>query len=546
METVSFLATTQIVEVVSAFHDALEDHKESINRLNVYPVPDGDTGTNMFLTVGSVLEEMEAVASDDRDAVCAALSHGSLMGARGNSGVILSQVLRGMSACFAKADEIDGDVLASALTEASVAADGAVMKPVEGTILTVVREVARAARDAAETSAISKVVEEALTEGEAALERTPEQLIVLREAGVVDAGGAGFLLLLHAILHVLDGRALPEAENSTEIASATIGEQQHDEISELRYEVMYLLNAPDEAIEGFKNVWAGLGDSIVVVGGDGLWNCHIHTDAIGPAIEAGIEVGRPQRIRVTDLAEEVMEERWVREAAESGKTDDLAAPQQVPCAVVAVSPAPGIGRIFHSLGVQELVLGGQSMNPSTSELLEAVERAPAEQIVILPNNSNIVAVARTVDDETEKTVVVVPTTSVPEGFASLLGYDPQAIATENAKVMLEIASGVDVGEVTQAVRATSTPVGEVAEGEWIGLDRDGVCAIGATLVEAATNLLNEIIGEDSEILSLIVGEGASDADTRAITEWVTENRPTVETEIHTGGQSHYPFFFGVE
>ncbi len=546
METVSFLATTQIVEVVSAFHDALEDHKESINRLNVYPVPDGDTGTNMFLTVGSVLEEMEAVDFDDRHAVCAALSHGSLMGARGNSGVILSQVLRGMSACFAKADQIDGDVLASALTEASVAADGAVMKPVEGTILTVVREVARAARDAAETSAILKVVEEALTEGEAALERTPEQLIVLREAGVVDAGGAGFLLLLHAILHVLDGRALPEAENSTEIASATIGEQQHDEISELRYEVMYLLNAPDEAIEAFKNVWAGLGDSIVVVGGDGLWNCHIHTDAIGPAIEAGIEVGRPQRIRVTDLAEEVMEERWVREAAESGKTDDLVVPQQVPCAVVAVSPAPGIGRIFHSLGVQELVLGGQSMNPSTSELLEAVERAPAEQIVILPNNPNIVAVARTVDDETEKTVVVVPTTSVPEGFASLLGYDPQAIAAENAEMMLEIASGVDVGEVTQAVRSTSTPVGEVAEGDWIGLDRDGVCAIGATLVEAATNLLDEIIGEDSEILSLIVGEGANDADTRAITEWVTENRPSVETEIHAGGQSHYPFFFGVE
>ena len=546
METVSFLATTQIVEVVSAFHDALEDHKESINRLNVYPVPDGDTGTNMFLTVGSVLEEMKAVAFDDRDAVCAALSHGSLMGARGNSGVILSQVLRGMSACLAQADAIDGDGLASALTEASVAADGAVMKPVEGTILTVVREVARAAREAAETSAILTVVEEALTEGEAALERTPDQLIVLREAGVVDAGGAGFLLLLHAILHVLDGRALPVAENSTEIASVTIGKQQQDELSELRYEVMYLLNAPDEAIEGFKNVWAGLGDSIVVVGGDGLWNCHIHTDAIGPAIEAGIEVGRPQRIRVTDLAEEVMEERWVREAAESGKTDDLAAPQQVPCAVVAVSPAPGIGRIFHSLGVQELVLGGQSMNPSTSELLEAVERAPAEQIVILPNNPNIVAVARTVAAETEKTVVVVPTTSVPEGFASLLGYDPQAIATENAKVMLEIASGVDVGEVTQAVRSTSTPVGEVAEGDWIGLDRDGVCAIGATLVEAATNLLNEIIGEDSEILSLIVGEGASDADTRAITEWVTENRPTVETEIHTGGQSHYPFFFGVE
>jgi len=546
VETVSFLATKQIVEVVSAFHDALEAHKEFVNRLNVYPVPDGDTGTNMFLTVGSVLEEMEAVDFDDREAVCAALSHGSLMGARGNSGVILSQVLRGMSNCFAQAEEIDGDVLASALTEASVAADGAVMKPVEGTILTVVREVARAARDAAETSAILQVVEDALAEGEAALERTPEQLSVLREAGVVDAGGAGFLLLLHAILHVLDGRDLPAVENSTEIANATVGVNQQEGISELRYEVMYLLNAPDEAIEGFKNVWAGLGDSIVVVGGDGLWNCHIHTDAIGPAIEAGIEVGRPQRIRVTDLVEEVMEERWVREAAESGKADDIAVSQEVPCAVVAVSPAPGIGRIFHSLGVQELVLGGQSMNPSTSELLEAVERAPAEQIVILPNNSNIVAVARTVDDETAKTVVVVPTTSVPEGFASLLGYDPQTTATENAETMLEIASGVDVGEVTQAVRSSSTPVGEVGEGDWIGLDRNGVCAMGTTLVEAATNLLKQLIGEESEILSLIVGEGASDADTRAITEWVTENRPTVETEIHNGGQSHYPFFFGVE
>jgi len=546
VETVSFLATTQIVEVISAFHDALNAHKESINRLNVYPVPDGDTGTNMFLTVASVLEEMEAVEFDDREAVCAALSHGSLMGARGNSGVILSQVLRGMSGCFAKADEINGDVLARALTEASIAADGAVMKPVEGTILTVVREVARAARDAATVSAILQVVEEALAEGEVALERTPEQLIVLREAGVVDAGGAGFLLLLHAILHVLDGRDLPTAPSSEEMTGSMPGMAQENGISELQYEVMYLLNAPDEAIEAFKDVWAGLGDSIVVVGGDGLWNCHIHTDAIGPVIEAGIDAGRPQRIRVTDLAEEVIEERWVREAAESGKADDIPVPQAVPCAVVAVSPAPGIGRIFHSLGVQELVLGGQSMNPSTSELLEAVESAPAEQIVILPNNSNIVAVAQTVDDETAKTVVVVPTTSVPEGFASLLGYDPQAAASENAESMGEIAAGVDVGEVTRAVRSTSTPVGEVGEGDWIGLDRNGICAIGSTVVEAATNLLGQLVGEGSEILSLIVGEGATDADTRAITEWMTENRPTVETEIHNGGQSHYPFFFGVE
>ena len=540
------LTTAHIVETLSAFHAALEDHKESINRLNVYPVPDGDTGTNMFLTVASVLEEIQGVDLDDREAVCAALSHGSLMGARGNSGVILSQVLRGMSHYFAQVDEIDAEALATALSEASVAADGAVMKPVEGTILTVVREVARAAQDTASDSSILETVEHALEEGEVALERTPEQLDVLREAGVVDAGGAGFLLFLHALLSVIDGRDLPEAPTAEELLSPTDRVVVANELSELRYEVMYLLHAADDTIEEFKNVWAGFGDSIVVVGGDGLWNCHIHTNDIGPAIEAGIEIGRPERIRVTDLSEEVMEERWVREAAEGGQIDEIVTPDAVPCAVVAVSPAAGISRIFHSLGVQELVLGGQSMNPSTSELLDAVERAPGDEVVILPNNSNIVAVAQAVDAETEKIVVVIPTTSIPEGFASLLGYDPQTTAAQNSQTMLDVARGVKVGEVTQAIRPTSTAVGEVATGDWIGLDRNGIGSIGATLVQAATALLEQLVDERDEILSVIVGDEASDADTRSVTEWVRENRPGVETEVHHGGQSHYPFFFGVE
>ena len=545
METVSSLTTKNVVEALSSFHAALGDHKESINRLNVYPVPDGDTGTNMFLTVASVLEELNGVDPNDRTAVCGAISHGSLMGARGNSGVILSQVLRGMSNRFAQANEIDAEVLAVALSEASVAADGSVMKPVEGTILTVVREVAKAARDAANSESILRTVELALEEGEAALDRTPEQLEVLREAGVVDAGGAGFLLLLHAFLSIIDGRELPEATEDGPIVAVTeppIG----DELSELRYEVMYLLNAPDQSIEEFKKIWAGLGDSIVVVGGDGLWNCHIHTNDIGPTIEAGIEVGRPERIRVTDLSEEVMEERWVREAAEVGKIDERVVADEVPCAVVAVSPASGISRIFHNLGVQELVLGGQSMNPSTSELLDAVERAPGEEVLILPNNSNIVAVAQAVDAETSKTVVVIPTISIPGGLASLLGYDPQATAAQNSLTMTEIVDGVKVGEVTQAVRPTNTGVGKVATGDWIGLDSDGICSIGSSLTQAATALLEQLVDNHDEILSVIVGDEATDADVRAVTEWMSENRPGVDTEVHKGGQSHYPFFFGVE
>ncbi len=545
METVSSLTTKNVVEALSSFHAALGDHKESINRLNVYPVPDGDTGTNMFLTVASVLEELNGVDPNDRTVVCGAISHGSLMGARGNSGVILSQVLRGMSNRFAQANEIDAEVLAVALSEASVAADGSVMKPVEGTILTVVREVAKAARDAANSESILRTVELALEEGEAALDRTPEQLEVLREAGVVDAGGAGFLLLLHAFLSIIDGRELPEATEEGPFVAVTeppIG----DELSELRYEVMYLLNAPDQSIEEFKKIWAGLGDSIVVVGGDGLWNCHIHTNDIGPTIEAGIEVGRPERIRVTDLSEEVMEERWVREAAEVGKIDERVVADEVPCAVVAVSPASGISRIFHNLGVQELVLGGQSMNPSTSELLDAVERAPGEEVLILPNNSNIVAVAQAVDAETSKTVVVIPTISIPGGLASLLGYDPQATAAQNSLTMTEIVDGVKVGEVTQAVRPTNTGVGEVATGDWIGLDSDGICSIGSSLTQAATALLEQLVEDHDEILSVIVGDEATDADVRAVTEWMSENRPGVDTEVHKGGQSHYPFFFGVE
>ena len=545
METVSSLTTKNVVEALSSFHAALGDHKESINRLNVYPVPDGDTGTNMFLTVASVLEELNGVDPNDRTAVCGAISHRSLMGARGNSGVILSQVLRGMSNRFAQANEIDAEVLAVALSEASVAADGSVMKPVEGTILTVVREVAKAARDAANSESILRTVELALEEGEAALDRTPEQLEVLREAGVVDAGGAGFLLLLHAFLSIIDGRELPEATEEGPFVAVTeppIG----DELSELRYEVMYLLNAPDQSIEEFKKIWAGLGDSIVVVGGDGLWNCHIHTNDIGPTIEAGIEVGRPERIRVTDLSEEVMEERWVREAAEVGKIDERVVADEVPCAVVAVSPASGISRIFHNLGVQELVLGGQSMNPSTSELLDAVERAPGEEVLILPNNSNIVAVAQAVDAETSKTVVVIPTISIPGGLASLLGYDPQATAAQNSLTMTEIVDGVKVGEVTQAVRPTNTGVGKVATGDWIGLDSDGICSIGSSLTQAATALLEQLVDNHDEILSVIVGDEATDADVRAVTEWMSENRPGVDTEVHKGGQSHYPFFFGVE
>jgi DAK2 domain fusion protein YloV len=536
--------------VVATFRTGLSEHREAINRLNVYPVPDGDTGTNMGLTVESVLAEL-ADADSSMAATCAAISHGSLMGARGNSGVILSQILRGMAASFEPYDVVGAAIVVAALESASSLAYEAVMKPVEGTILTVVRYAAEAARSSFDAGNVTLIeaIEAAHVGGYIALEKTPDLLPVLKEAGVVDAGGAGFLLLLDAMLHVLAGRAMPVAPD--DVAAPTVAgferPDAHDgDVSDLRYEVMYFLEAPDESIPGFKNVWAGIGDSIVVVGGDGVWNCHVHTNDIGAAIEAAVDVGRPRQIRVTDLAEEVEEERWVREAAAQLAAAPEPKREQVGCAVVAVSPAEGIGRIFHSLGVQELVAGGQTMNPSTADLVAAVEHAPAESVVILPNNKNIIAVALQVAANTNKTVEVVATRSVPEGFASLLGYDPEATASENVATMTDVAEDVVVGEVTQAVRQSSSDAGPIEAGDWLGIDSEGIRVVRSSLDEAAIRLLDLIVSDSHEIITVIEGSGATTADTRTLTGWVTEHRPGAEIEVHNGGQPHYPYFFGVE
>jgi fatty acid kinase len=542
--------------VVHAYEEALAAHREPINRLNVYPVPDGDTGTNMSLTLVSVCEAVDA-AGDDLDSVCKAISHGSLMGARGNSGVILSQVLRGLVTIIDQAGGCDGPTLARALRSASDAAYQAVMRPVEGTILTVVRESAEAAeaRVADGAASLIEVVDAAQAGGAAALERTPTLLPVLAEAGVVDAGGTGFLLLVDVLAHVVDGRPVPEprvgegaVRSDAQLVQHTADDHDHhDGLANLRYEVMYFLEAPDESIPAFKDVWAGIGDSIVVVGGDGIWNCHIHTDDIGAAIEAAIDAGRPRDIRVTDLMDEVEEERWVREASGTAVVEvPPHATEPVCTAVVAVAAGDGIKRIFYSLGVQGIVAGGQSMNPSTADLLAAVEAVPAEQVVILPNNKNIIPVAEQVDAHTSRVVKVVPTRGIAEAFAALMGYDPEAPADENAKEMAALSASVVAGEVTRAVRDSTSEAGPIREGDYLGIARDGIKAVEPTVADAACKLLDLLVTDDHEIVTVIEGEGAAAADTRRITEWLAEHRPGVAPEVHHGGQPLYPYLFGIE
>ena len=553
MTSLTRLGAGELRAVVAGYRDALAAHKEGINKLNVYPVPDGDTGTNMALTLAAVVEELNG-AGDDLAAVCKAISHGSLMGARGNSGVILSQILRGISNVVAEADGLDAASGARALAEATAAAYEAVMRPVEGTILTVIREASEAAVKAAEGGAdLVTMLEAAQAQGADALARTPDMLPVLKDAGVVDAGGTGFLLLLDVLLNIVDGRPVPEALDGdgpvfTEALPGHGERGEHGDISDLRYEVMYFLEAPDDAIPAFKDVWAGIGDSIVVVGGDGIWNCHIHTDDIGPSIEAAIDIGTPRKIRVTDLIEQVEEERWVRDAADAGASDEVPEHLRTPvtCAVVAVATGEGIRRIFHSLGVQGIVTGGQSMNPSTAELIAAVEAVPADHVVILPNNKNIIPVAEQVDAHTSKTVLVVPTKGITEGFAALLAYDPEANGTENAAEMAEAAESVVAGEITRAVRDSSCDVGPIATGDWLGIARDGIRAVQGDLADAATVLLEVLVTERHEIVTIIEGEGSSAGATRHITEWLGEHRPEATAEVHHGGQPLYPYLFGIE
>jgi DAK2 domain fusion protein YloV len=552
MGTLDRTGPAELRQVVSTYRDALRAHQQVINRLNVYPVPDGDTGTNMALTLESVVTELDG-AEADLASTCKAISHGSLMGARGNSGVILSQILRGLVEVL---DVSEGDAAswARALFHASELAYGAVMRPVEGTILTVVRESAAAANKAEGGQAtLVEVIDAARDAGGRSLARTPELLPVLAEAGVVDAGGSGYLLFLDALLHVLDGRPLPEpAQVDASLPGAPLAGALGDlhlhgegDQSDLRYEVMYFLEAPDETIPAFKDVWAGMGDSIVVVGGDGIWNCHIHTDDIGESIEAAIDIGRPRSIRVTDLIEQVEEERWVREAEDDDTLPERLA-EPVPTAVVAVATGHGVRRIFHSLGVQGIVAGGQSMNPSTADLVAAVNDSPGDAVVILPNNKNIVPVAEQVDEQTDKLVVVVPTHNITEGFACLLAYDPQASAPDNGAAMTDASTGVVTGEITHAVRDSSCDRGPIAEGDVIGIGPSGISAINAEISEAATQLLDELVGPDHEIVTIIEGEGAKAADTRHITVWLADHRPEVEAEVHHGGQPLYPYLFGIE
>jgi DAK2 domain fusion protein YloV len=537
------------------YREILHAHRQVINRLNVFPVPDGDTGTNLSLTVDAVVAELESDAG--MEATARAIGHGAVMGARGISGVIAAQLFRSAVDHLAVAPEVDGASLAAALDAAARAAYGAVSRPVEGTILTVAREAAAAAGSAAGEGDLLTVIQAARRAAWEAVERTPDLLPVLRDAGVVDGGGTGFALFFDALLHVVAGTPLPDpsdraadpvltawsrwssapdgAGDGAVSAHPSDARPPGGDHGDRRFEVALLLEAPDEAVPAFRDVWNRLGGAVVVVGGGGRWSAHVHTDHPGSAVDAAKSFGRPSDVRVTDLALQIVEERG-----------DLAAPQErTRCGAVAVGAGDGIHRLFRSLGAR-VVTGIGSPNPSVRELVEAVESVASDEVVVLPNDDDVAPAAEQVARLSGKRVVVVPTRGIAHGLAALRAFDPDAPAEENAEAMSEAARSVSFGRLVRAVRDAGSEVGDIHEGDWLGITAEGIRVVEPEVRQAGRALLERLLSDRSEIVTIIEGEGATEEVTRDLTDWLQAIRPEIGVQVLHGGQPIHAYLFGLE
>ncbi|MEJ5187343.1 MAG: DAK2 domain-containing protein [Candidatus Geothermincolales bacterium] len=535
-----------LVRLMQGSLDALGRHREEINALNVFPVPDGDTGTNMYLTMQAVMEEVKRAGDSSMAAVCDAVARGSLMGARGNSGVVLSQVLKGFTQVLKDHDTVGVRELSLALKRGSEVAYRAVMKPVEGTILTVVREASEGGEEAAgETSELETWLAAVARRARESLDRTPELLPVLKEAGVVDAGGMGFVVILEGMLSALSGKDLEAVEE--ELAGGEVLPEPPGVTSteDFRYELQFLLQCDDEDVEAFRRELALIGGSVLVVGGDGLYRVHLHTDRLGEAVELASARGRMRDVEITDLREQV--ESLRSEEAERESPGSVHSWQGQPggVGVVAVSSGEGLREIFLSLGAGAVVEGGQSMNPSTAELLQAVDSLPQEQVIVLPNNKNIIPAAEQMKGLTRKEVMVIPTRSVMEGLTALVAMDGRASLAENGERMSRAASGVRTGFLTHAVRDSRWSGGEVRKGYFIGLFRDGIVSHDEDLFRAAVGLLEAMLEEeDGELLTMILGEGFPEGMEERLRQKAEQKG--LEVEVIRGGQPLYPLILGLE
>lgn len=539
----------------------LEAKKEVINELNVFPVPDGDTGTNMTLTIMSAAKEVGALEKADMKSVSKAISSGSLRGARGNSGVILSQLLRGFTKEIREYEEIDVSVLASACERATATAYKAVMKPKEGTILTVARGLSEKARELAETMEDLEVfIPETIGYAKEVLEKTPEMLPVLKEAGVVDSGGQGLIEVLNGAYDAFQGKEIDYSAIETGPAVKMVKPKDQAE-ADIRFGyctefiIMTEQEFSEQDEETFKAYLESIGDSIVCVADEDVVKVHVHTNDPGLAIQKALTYGQLSRMKIDNMREEHQEklirdaEKIAAEQAEAAKKKEQRAPREPrkPVGFIAVSIGEGMNGIFKELGVDYIIEGGQTMNPSTEDMLTAIDQVNADHIFILPNNKNIVLAANQARSLVkDKDVIVIPTKTVPQGITAVISYMPDADVDTNEETMLEEITNVKTGQVTYAVRDTHIDDKEIHEGDIMGIGDAGILSVGQSVEATAREMLEKMTDEDTEMISLYYGEDILEEDAKRFGEEIAELYPEADVDVHSGGQPIYYYVISVE
>lgn len=542
----------------------LASKKEWINELNVFPVPDGDTGTNMTMTMMSAAKEVAALETDDMKVLCKAIASGSLRGARGNSGVILSQLFRGFTRELAAAEKNTVEIpqIAAAFVRATETAYKAVMKPKEGTILTV----ARAMSDKAEelqngATDIIAFAKDIIAAGDAALEQTPELLPVLKQAGVVDSGGQGLMTVMHGAFQALSGEIGEvflenfDAAQASESREAHPIDTSHLDTSEIRFgyctEFIVNLEHPlsDDEEQAFKSFLESIGDSIVCVASEDMVKVHVHTNDPGLAIQKGLSMGSLSRMKIDNMREE-HNERLIRNASQLAaeeKRKQAASAEKKPYGFLSVSVGDGLDRIFKEIGVDQLISGGQTMNPSTEDILNAIAAINADTIFILPNNKNIILAAQQACDLTEgKNVVVVPTRNIPEGITAMVSFLPESSPEENLAAMQEAIRHLATAEVTYAVRDTTMDDFEIHAGDFMAIGQNGMLTVEKKVEDAVLNAIEKLTADGKELVTLYYGSDVSEQNAKLVKELAEARFEDCEVELNYGGQPVYYYFISAE
>ena len=535
----------------------LEANRRRIDDLNVYPVPDGDTGTNLTLTARAIMEVLDASTAADRATLAKELTRAALMGARGNSGVIFSQILRGAAEALGEAGLLDAATIRRAFRAASDAAYRAVRRPVEGTMLSVIRELAEEAEDPRNAALDHAALLKKLIErGEDALARTPDQLAVLREAGVVDAGGAGLLEIVRGVSAALSGEPIPDTP--AELGHEAGLDAVHQELSEFRYCTVFVIEGEDLNAEALEAKLDELGDSLLVVGDATALKIHVHTDEPGRALAFGTALGTIEGVEIANMHKQT-EER--SERILESVPGSLTAQGQIPrernptaptplkgltleTGVVAVVPGAGNRLLFESYGAAKVIEGGQTMNPSTADIVAAIQATPATEVLVLPNNSNVILSAEQAAKLVDKQVRVIPSRSVPAGLAAIVRYLPSLSAEENEAAMLEALDQVSTGEVTLASRDVELDGIEVRKGAWLGLADGSAVASSGDFDEVACAVAEKLLSGGGEVLTLLTGE--DEPDLAGLLQRLQQRHPAVELDVQPGGQPHYPLLLSAE